>query len=200
MTMPRNLTPSAIQSAARSALADVFNAAAARHARFHSVPVYTVDWDNLDNDGFLRNAQFRGVRAVVSGLMPVDAQGNTPGAIDLRVKNNGLAFAGMTYRPHDGGYSHADRLKDALAFADRWRRDNGVEQYAAPRLIEMPSVKMSALWLDGPKPAFIPVAEFHTEMSDPLAVEEGYLDRLRQAVAKQRAAWKGLDGLPPPGG
>lgn len=182
------MTENEFQDFCRAELSGSFNAVAAYRARFAPLEVYNVDWDNLGNDKFVENGSLNAIYALISGTLPLDAQGFSPGHLTLRIRNGALRCVGVSYRTHDGGYCHTERMKGALAYAQNWLQENGNDAYEAPRLIDMPSIKMSALWLAGPKNIFIPVADIGTELSDPFAVDENYLDKVRaRAEAQERA-------------
>jgi hypothetical protein len=200
MIFPKNISRAAIDKAARKMIAHIFNEAAGAAARFEQVPLYHPDWDNLANDGFIRNAGLSGMRCLASGSFAPDARGNVPGHVDVKYSaDEGLRGVSLRYAKPDGVDNHDARLREVLAFAREWRSQQQ-SPFSEPRLIELPSLKCSALWLAGPRDVFIPVAEFHTKAGDPIAVDDKYLDKLRAKHAEMLRMYKDADGLSPPGG
>lgn len=188
MTNPYNNTD--LDHICMSSLSHFFNSAAGIFAKFTHVETYRVDWANLDNDDFVNKAELYGIKSVISNLSEVDEHGKTPGSLTHIFNDDALYCVGLQYRMDHTEYDHDTRLKEVLAFAHSWIKENGNGQYASPRFIDMPAVKMSALWLSGPKNIFIPVAQFTTKVGDPISVDEQYLDRVRHAAAALKLAYE----------
>ena len=79
--------------------------------------------------------------------------GPGPAAI-TDVRRIGLRAQGFDTSSHSHG-ELADRLAKAAEFAER-RYGNHAEDFEA-RILEIPAVHMSALWLHGPQDIFIPL-------------------------------------------
>lgn len=166
-----------------------FNAAVASAAHFTHVDVYTPDWDNIDNDAFLTNAAFYGVKSLISNVADTDSYGNSPRSLTHVFTDNAFHFAALHYSQRQNEHSEPLRLKEVLAFAQKWAAQNAKGAYA-PRLIEIPWLKTSVLWLAGEKDIFIPVAECSTRRGDPIAVDGNYLEKLRAASAEQKRVYE----------
>ncbi len=186
MTAPYNSTN--LDETCMDSLSSFFNTAALAFAKFTHIDVYTPDWDNIDNDGFIKNAEFYGVKSLIADVTDTDQYGNRAGALIHTLRDGAFKFAALQYRMADQDYDHSLRLKEVYAFAQNWMAQQSTA-YAAPRLIEIPSLKMTALWLAGEKDVFIPVAEFKTKLGDAIAVDDTFIDKVRTASAEQQRAY-----------
>lgn len=187
MTAP-NITRYSVESACREGLSRYFNTISQMRVCADYVPLYTPDWDNLENDDFLNNAAFYGVHCLLSEKLPATPHG-TASSITLTPddQDQSLRMVALTYR-HDGD-THDQRLQDALAYARQWRGQQ-TGDFSEPRLIILPSIKERVLWLSGANNVIIPVDHFHTKPNDPIAVDVHYIKNLRVLIEQQNRMYE----------
>lgn len=109
------------------------------------IAVFRVDLDHIHDDGFLRDAHRIGWRYLVDQ--------NGPAAVaDVRERPDGVAaFSRMSHG------APAERLLHAAQVAAK-SYGHGVRDAYEVRILDIPSLYTSALWLHGPRDVFFPMA------------------------------------------
>jgi hypothetical protein len=140
------------------------------------LPLYGLGLDDIDGPHSIEKAFQFGWRYLIE-------HGDSGGAsyADVRKAKNGeFKFTGLSRN------ANADRLTKAAHLAEKVGNAPGVDYEA--RILEVPSVYMSAIWLAGPTPVFIPYIDPAT-FSDPdteVRVQPEFLENLARAAAEAK--------------
>ncbi|MGY8662414.1 chitosanase [Bradyrhizobium sp. UFLA05-109] len=164
----------------------VLSAAGGGAAPHASQPIrrYFVKLSDLIDVHFLERAQPIGWRYLVLGPNPL-------AVADLKEETGGEAGFDSLIR---GGF--ASRLAEAAEYAAQRYEANPIEYEV--RVLEIPSIYMSALWLHGPKDIFIPLTDGSAKKSLPPREDPGFILRAVSAAATKRKQSKEEDSMTDP--
>jgi chitosanase len=149
------------------------------------IPRYLVKLNDLTDVNFLAKAVQIGWRYLIVGAGPA-------AIADVKQAQSG--------EPSFDSLIHGD-------FADRMAQatDLAAQQYEAhpdefeARILEIPSIYMSALWLHGPRDVFFSMPEGQSGKQPPLQEDSSFVLRaVRAAAAKRNAATQKVDKMPNP--
>jgi hypothetical protein len=132
------------------------------------LPVYGLGMKDLMQEAFLNIARPKGWRYLI-------VTNGTIAVADVRERDDGsLKFTGMTSGPI------AQRIEEAAELAEKLYK-NEVKSFE-PRILEIPSVYMTALWLHGETEIFIPVLDGVRKDSSIVHEDPTFLKRARDAA------------------
>lgn len=184
-------TPNTLQEAFNYTLTQVFNA----YSPDGAVSIYPVDlyYPNVDKLGTenIADAGEARARMLIKGTVTSDMYGDA-GYVDFYKNAGNWEFSMLSPKN-----AESEHFLDALAFAEDWISKQPAGTYEDPAFIEFAPLNMIALWIKGPKDVFIPVHEFGLKPTDPLRIDDKYLERVKAADTKQKIEYARMKKMYP---
>lgn len=178
-TPPPAAGPNAIGLALRDLSPPSASAAASGGARINlskPLPVYTLHLDQLHGRESLQHAKLATWRYLID---------DGAAYADVRHAGEDAKFASLSRNPN------AKRLAEAAHLAEAIAKDLPDEVEA--RILEVPALYVSAIWLTGTKPMFIPYIDARARQDEPVRAEPDLLDVLVRLADIARQHLRGGD-------
>jgi hypothetical protein len=134
------------------------------------IRLFMLNLKDITDDSFLKKAVPVGWRYIIVGPGPI-------AVADVKETGGGgpPGFASLIRG------KIAERLEQASEFAQQYEAKPGIFE---PRILEIPSLYITALWLHGPQDIFIPFLEGGKKDATPVKEDSSFIKRVVQEALK----------------